>query len=125
MSTETFYDVRAQDRIRKLTARKMRESATEKPHVTLHVRVEADRFLHVRKELSEEIGQRSTAKFTVTVLLAALVADALRTYPLINGRTEEDEIRSYHAINLGIAVAIDDGLVVPVIRDCDSKPLIE
>ena len=103
----------------------MRETAAEKPHVTLHVRVDAGRFLIVREELSQEIGQHSDAKITVTVLLAALVANALREYPRINGRTEEDEIRLYHDVNLGVAVAIEDGLVVPVIRQCDTKSLVE
>lgn len=103
----------------------MREAVAEKPHVTLHVRVAASKLLLVREELSKEISQRSEAKFTVTVLLAALVAHALKEYPRINGRTEENEIRLYHAINLGVAVAIDDGLVVPVIHQCDTMPLIE
>ena len=125
MSSETAYDVLTQARIRKLTARRMREVAVEKPHVTLHVRVDASQFLLVREELSNEIRQHSTAKFTVTVLLAVLVADALKACPRINGRTEEDEIRLYHDINLGVAVAIDDGLVVPVISHCDTKSLIE
>jgi pyruvate dehydrogenase E2 component (dihydrolipoamide acetyltransferase) len=125
MTSETFYDVLTQDRIRKLTARKMKESVAEKPHVTLHVRVDASRFLLVREELSKEISQHSKSKFTVTVLLAALVAHALKEYPRMNGRTEENEIRSYHDINVGIAVAIEDGLVVPVIRQCDAKSLIE
>lgn len=125
MNSESLYDVLPLDRIRKLTARRMREAVAEKPHVTLHVRVDASKLLLVREELSKEISQRSEAKFTVTVLLAALVAHALKEYPRINGRTEENEIRLYHAINLGVAVAIDDGLVVPVIHQCDTKPLIE
>lgn len=125
MNSESLYDVLPQDRIRKLTARRMREAVAEKPHVTLHVRVAASKLLLVREELSKEISQRSEAKFTVTVLLAALVAHALKEYPRINGRTEENEIRLYHAINLGVAVAIDDGLVVPVIHQCDTMPLIE
>ena len=82
----------------------MREAVAEKPHVTLHVRVDASKLLLVREELSKEISQRSEAKFTVTVLLAALVAHALKAYPRINGRTEENEIRLYHAINLGLRI---------------------
>jgi pyruvate dehydrogenase E2 component (dihydrolipoamide acetyltransferase) len=103
----------------------MREVVAEKPHVTLHVRVDASKLLLVREELSKEIGQRSEARLTVTVLLTALVAHALKEYPRINGRTEENEIRLYHAINLGVAVAIDKGLVVPVIHESDTKSLIE
>jgi pyruvate dehydrogenase E2 component (dihydrolipoamide acetyltransferase) len=123
VNSEYSYDVLPQDRIRKLTA--LREVVAEKPHVTLHVRVDARELLLVREELSKEISQYSGAKLTVTVLLAALVANALKEYPRINGRTEENEIRLYHAINLGIAVSIDDGLVVPVIHQCDTRPLVE
>ncbi len=125
MSDELLYDVLTQDRIRKVTARRMRETANEKPHVTLHVRVDATTFLQVRETFAMESRERSEAKVTVTVLLAALVANALKAYPLINGRTEEDEIRLYRSVNLGVAVAIDGGLVVPVIQRCDEKSLTE
>jgi pyruvate dehydrogenase E2 component (dihydrolipoamide acetyltransferase) len=125
MSSEIIYDVLTQDRIQKLTSRRMREVAVEKPHVTLHARVDATNFILARKNLGKEISQLSNSKVTVTVLLTALVAKALIEFPRINGRTEEDEIRLYNSINIGVAVATDAGLVVPVIHQSDLKTLVE
>lgn len=75
------------------------------------------------ERLVAELGP--DARITVTAALLHVVSRALREYPRLNGRTEDGEIRLYRVVNLGVAVALDDGLVVPVIHHADGKSAAE
>ena len=112
------------DRMRRVIAKRMRVAATEIPHVTLHREVNATELLKVHEELNASMTTTNT-HISISVLMALAVAIALREYPRINGRTENGEIRLYHQINLGIAVALNDGLAVPVIRNADQRSTSE
>lgn len=124
MTAQDGYSVLEMDRNRRAVARSMRASASETPHVTLHRKADAETLLSVRSELASDAGVGNT-RITVTVLLARIVARALRVYPRINGRTEEGELRLYDRVNLGLAVALEDGLTVPVLHDADRASLPE
>lgn len=123
MTDHDGYMVLEADRNRRAVARSMRASASETPHVTLHRKADAEALLTARSELA--VAVRGDARITVTVLLAGIVARALRAYPRINGRTEEGELRLYDQVNLGLAVALEDGLTVPVLHDADRANLPE
>ena len=124
MTVSGMYSVLPADRNRRAVARSMREAVSEKPHVTLHTRADAGALLAARQDFLGGAGP-DCPRLTITALLARLVTEALRSYPRINGRVEENEIRLYKAVHLGIAVALDDGLLVPVLRDAHAKDLIE
>lgn len=124
MADASLYEVVPADRVRRVTARRMRAAVQEMPHVTLHRSVEVTALLESRRALSEGTSW-SGPRVTLTALLASVLGSSLREYPRINGRTEEGEMRLYHRINLGVAVAVGDGLVAPVIRDVDQKSPIE
>lgn len=64
-------------------------------------------------------------KLSYNDILAKAIAVAARKYPLVNARYEQDEIRVYHHTNVGLAVALEDALVVPVVQDIDCKSLDE
>lgn len=114
MSSHAGYDVLPADRNRRAVGRSMRNAVTEMPHVTLHARAVADRLLDAQRTLDARPG---SPRITLTAVLARGVVEALREYPRVNGRTEDGEIRLYQAVNLGVAVALEDGLTVPVLRD--------
>ncbi len=95
----------------------MRAAVTEMPHVTLHARAEATNLVRARERLNARPG---TPRISLTALLSRVVVDVLREYPRVNGRTEDGEIRLYRTVNLGVAVALEDGLVVPVLRDAQE-----
>jgi pyruvate dehydrogenase E2 component (dihydrolipoamide acetyltransferase) len=95
----------------------MRAAVTEMPHVTLHARADASGLQAVRARLN---ARADVPRLSLTAVLARVVAEALREYPRVNGRTEEGEIRLYKRVNLGLAVALEDGLIVPVIRDAQE-----
>lgn len=115
------YDVLPLGRVRRATGRRMHASVTQTPHVTLHGSADATALLGEHRRRVRELSAGG-ARVTLTALLARVVAASLREFPRLNGRTEDGEIRLYHAVNLGIAVSLEDGLTVPVIRDADRKP---
>jgi pyruvate dehydrogenase E2 component (dihydrolipoamide acetyltransferase) len=111
------YVVLPNDRNRRAVGRSMRAAVTEMPHVTLHARAVATNLVAARSRLNSRDG---LPRVSLTAVIAHVVVGALREYPRVNGRSEEGEIRLYHPVNLGVAVALEDGLVVPVLRDAQD-----
>lgn len=124
MTIQDGYRQLEMNRNRRAVARSMRASAAEIPHVTLHRKANAEPLLTERTRILADAAP-GNGRVTVTVLLARIVARALRAYPRINGRSEEGELRLYERVNLGLAVALDDGLTVPVLHDADRASLQE
>lgn len=111
--------------IRKVIARRMTESFQNIPHFYLSVEVDMASCLTLREQLKEEIEKRSKVKLTLTDILVKVVASALKDYPIINSRIEGDQIHLMEEINIGVAVALEDGLIVPVVHHADRKSLAE
>jgi pyruvate dehydrogenase E2 component (dihydrolipoamide acetyltransferase) len=109
--------------VRRLTAERLAASAREAPHFYLTVVAAADDLLAFRVQASQRHG--ADVKITVTDLLTRDCATALAAHPEINVSWDETRILRHHRVNVGIAVAIDDGLIVPVIRDADRKTLTD
>ena len=103
--------------MRKAVATAMKNSAYTKPHVTMSIDAEMDSLLAMKAYLK---GKYPDKKITVTGLLALAVRSALKECPFINGTTTEDAILLNSAINLGIAVDVPAGLLVPVIKNADA-----
>jgi pyruvate dehydrogenase E2 component (dihydrolipoamide acetyltransferase) len=68
---------------------------------------------------------KSKAKISFNDIIIKVVSRALKEFPMVNASFLGDRIRMYRAINIGVAVAIDEGLVVPVIRNADQKSISE
>jgi pyruvate dehydrogenase E2 component (dihydrolipoamide acetyltransferase) len=81
-------------------------------------------LLAVRTQLNEQLSD-SGAKVSVTDLLVRACAVALKTHPQVNASWGGDHLVRHARINIGVAVALEDGLIVPVIRDADRKRLSE
>jgi pyruvate dehydrogenase E2 component (dihydrolipoyllysine-residue acetyltransferase) len=109
--------------VRRLTAQRLAASAREAPHFYLTVVTDAGKLLAFRAECNERRG--AEVKITVTDLLIRACATALADRPEINVSWDETRILRHRHVNIGVAVAIDDGLIVPVIRDADRKTLTE
>jgi 2-oxoglutarate dehydrogenase E2 component (dihydrolipoamide succinyltransferase) len=109
--------------MRKKIAEHMVLSAHTSPHVYSVYEVNFDRVSKLRDRLKgkyEEAG----AKLTYTAFIAKAIVDALRQFPVANASIDGDNIVYKRDINLGIAVALDNGLIVPVIRNADEKNLL-
>jgi pyruvate dehydrogenase E2 component (dihydrolipoamide acetyltransferase) len=106
--------------MRRTIGRNLQRSMQEAPHVTFQIDVDMTAVL----ALSQRATQRRPAdagEVTITAVLTKAVAWALGQHPLLNSSLEDDEIVLHSAINIGIAVAIEDGLLVPVVKQADGK----
>jgi 2-oxoglutarate dehydrogenase E2 component (dihydrolipoamide succinyltransferase) len=109
--------------MRKKIAEHMVLSARTSPHVYSVYEVNFGRvsMMRDRKKADYEAGG---AKLTFTAFIAKVAIDALRQFPIVNASLDGDNIVYKKDINLGIAVALDNGLIVPVIRNADEKNLL-
>jgi pyruvate dehydrogenase E2 component (dihydrolipoamide acetyltransferase) len=109
--------------MRKKIAEHMVMSAHTSPHVYSVYEVDFHRLAQLRDKKKGEY-ERNGSKLTYTALIAKVVVDALRAFPVVNASIDGDNIVYKKDINLGIAVALDQGLLVPVIRNADEKNLV-
>jgi len=109
--------------MRKKIAEHMVMSAHTSPHVYSVYEINFGRVTELRDRHKGKY-EAAGAKLTFTGLIAKAVVDALRQFPMVNASIDGDNIVYKKDINLGIAVALDNGLIVPVIRNADEKNLL-
>jgi pyruvate dehydrogenase E2 component (dihydrolipoamide acetyltransferase) len=110
--------------IRRVTAERLTKSL-EAPHFYLTSVVDAERLLALRAEAVRAAEGGDGVRVTVTDLLVKACAKLLRSHPEVNSAWAGDKILRHRRVNIGIAVAVPEGLVVPVVKDADEKPLLE
>jgi pyruvate dehydrogenase E2 component (dihydrolipoamide acetyltransferase) len=109
--------------MRKTIARRMALSKTTTPHFYITTEIDMERAIALRRSLNELAADEAKVSFNDMILKA--VANALRQFPRMNVSYADDKIRLHQRVHLSMAVALDDGLITPVIRDCDRKSLGE
>ena len=107
--------------MRKTIARRLTESKNSAPHYYLTIDVDMDNAIAFRNT----VNQSQDVKVSFNDIVVKAVAMALRKHPKINSSWLGDKIRYYNHIHIGVAVAIDDGLIVPVVRFADQKSLVQ
>ena len=115
---ESFEEVPV-SQMRKVIARRLSESKHTAPHFYLTMSINMDKAIEARKSMLEY----SPVKISVNDIIIKAVAGALRKNPAANASWLGDKRRYNHHINIGVAVAIEDGLIVPVVKFADSKSL--
>ena len=105
--------------MRKVIARRLGESLFTAPHFYLTIEINMDRAIEIRKQLNEV----SPTKLSFNDLVIKAVAASLTQHPAINSSWLGDKIRYNKDINVGVAVAVEDGLLVPVVRYANMKTL--
>ncbi len=116
---EANYEDTPISQMRKTIARRLGESKFTAPHFYLTIDINMDKAVQLRKRLKEV----SPAKVSFNDLVIKAAAAALREHPAINSSWLGDAIRTNHDIHIGVAVAVPDGLLVPVIRYANMKTL--
>lgn len=106
--------------MRKIIAERMATSSREVARVTLTTEADATRLVELRAELNANADE---TKFTFTDLFVLLLSRALQKYPYMNATLQEDGIHQHGSVHIGIAVDTERGLLVPVIREVQSKGL--
>lgn len=115
---ESFEEVSV-SQMRKAIARRLTESKNGAPHFYLTMSIVMDNAIAARKAMNEI----SPVKISMNDIVVKAVAASLRKHPAVNSSWLGDKIRFNHHIHVGVAVAIDDGLIVPVIKFADSKSI--
>lgn len=116
------YEDRELTKMRKVIAQRLQESKATAPHFYVDVTADATAITQLKEELNKRADEHG-AKITFNDIVIKIVSHVLKEFPTVNANFLEDRIRVHRAINIGVAVAIDDGLIVPVLRNADQKSI--
>lgn len=105
--------------MRRIIAKRLAESKFSAPHFYLNMSVDMDKAVDSRAKLNDV----SPVKISFNDMVLKAVAVALKKHPAVNSSWLGDKIRINHHVNIGVAVAVEDGLLVPVVRFADGKSL--
>ncbi len=106
---------------RKIIAQRLAESKYSAPHFYLKMSVFTETMMDARKALNASMDH----KVSVNAFLTKFVSEAIKRHPVINSTWQGDSIRQFGSIDIGLAVAQDDGLVTPIVRNCGSKGIVQ
>lgn len=118
-AAEAEYEVLPMNRMRQIIGKRMRESLSEIPCWQCTTVIKMDACMALRDAYREKKG----VKLSYNDIMAKAIAVASRKFPLVNARYENGEVRVYRHTNVGLAVALDGALVVPVVKEIDAKGL--
>jgi 2-oxoglutarate dehydrogenase E2 component (dihydrolipoamide succinyltransferase) len=108
-------------KMRSIIAQRMVESKRTSPHVHTVFKVDMTRIVRLREKEKTKYEQRNGVKLTYMPFITRAAIHALRKHPVVNGAVEGNAIRYNKNINIGIAVALDWGLIVPVIKQTEER----
>lgn len=109
--------------MRKTVARRLAESLGPVPHFYLTVDVDMKRALAARARVNELLAERQEGKASLNDLVIKAAAAALVRHPACNAWWQGDSVRRFDRVHMGVAVAVPDGLITPVVRDAHAKGL--
>ena len=111
--------------LRKVAASRLAESASTIPHFYLTMDVDMTRITSLREQLLAYGEKRGLARVSLNDLIIKAAGITLRAFPAVNASLDGNEIVQYADVNVGFAVALDDGLVVPVVASAEQKSVFE
>ena len=110
--------------MRRTIAERMQTSWQTIPHITFSLDIDMKRAIAMRQEMNARISAEKGG-ISISAVLVKACAAALKQHPMLNSYFQEDEILVLPDVNVGLAVALDEGLIVPVIHQADRKNLIQ
>jgi len=113
-------DLVPMSQMRKIIAQRMIESRRTSAHVHCMFEVDMTRIVNLRNQLKNGFEQRYGARLTFMPFFVRAAIIALQQYPIVNSSLEGDSVRYHKHVNTGIAVALDWGLIVPVLKNADE-----
>lgn len=116
-------ETRDLSRMGQAIARRMAESKRTIPHFYATVEIDMTHVANLREELNRTLSEQAKISFNDFVMKAT--AMALVRYPILNAAFEGEKLRIYKQVNLGMAIALEEGLIAPVLQACDQKPLAQ
>ena len=122
-----FEDARivTMDTLRKTIADHMVRSKEVSPHVTSVSEVDMTHVVRYKEQARDKFQQKPGLKLTLTPFFITAIVEALKANPMLNATMEGDKILQWKHINMGLAVGLEKGVVVPVIRHADEKSFLK
>ena len=111
-------------KMRAIIAQRMAESAQISPHVHTVFKVDMTRIVRIREREKGKYEQRNGVKLTYMPFIGIAVVETLRKFPIVNASLDSGSIRYHENINLGIAVALEWGLIVPVVKQAEERSFL-
>ena len=125
------YEVFPLQGMRRTIAERLTASYQSIPHINFSASIDMTRFNEARAKLNARADQNGSTRISATALLAKIVARILTRHPWLNSSFKDAQgeqgaaIHLFNAVNLGIAVALEEGLIVPVVRDAANKSVAQ
>jgi len=111
--------------MRKVIARRISQSAFTAPHIYFFTDVDMDRLVQLRKEILSDFEARFKVRISINDFIVKAVGLTIREYPMLNAKVEGENIQINADINVGLAVALEEGLIVPAIPRVDCIGLAD
>lgn len=111
--------------IRKIIAKRLLESKQTVPHFYLSIECNVDKLLDIREDINKSFSEDKSTRISVNDFIILAVAKALQEVPNANASWREDAIRYYNNVDISVAVAIENGLVTPIVKNANQKNIIE
>jgi 2-oxoglutarate dehydrogenase E2 component (dihydrolipoamide succinyltransferase) len=112
-------------KMRAIIAQRMKESVETAPHAHMVYKIDMTRIARLRERERAAFEERHGVKLTYMPFIAAAAVQALRRFPIVNSSLVDGQIHYHASIRLGIAVALEWGLIVPVIREAEKRSFVE
>ena len=110
--------------MRKIIASRLLTSKTTIPHFYLHMEVDAEPLMAMRKQVNEQAEKTHGNKYSVNDFILKATINAAEVVPAVNASFAGDHIVKFKHVGLSVAIAVEDGLVTPVIKEAESKSLL-
>lgn len=111
--------------MRKVIASRLLTSKTTIPHFYLHVEVDAAPLMALRKQVNDQAEQTHGNKYSVNDFILKAVINACQAVPAVNASFAGDHVINFKHVGLSVAIAVEDGLVTPVIKQAETKSLLK
>lgn len=118
-------EIREMNPQRKIIAQRLTQSHLTTVHVTISNSVDMSEMMSSRNRLSQEFEKKIGTKPSYTDMIVQIVSKVLKKYSTLNSSVEDDKIKVFADINVGVAVALEDSLIVPVVYNASEKSLAE
>jgi pyruvate dehydrogenase E2 component (dihydrolipoamide acetyltransferase) len=110
--------------MRRTVAKRMKESVLTSPHYTVSVDIDMTEVIRMRKKLNDYLTDNEF-KITYNDILMKIATKAIEAFPLINSSYQEEKIKVFKDINFGLAVGLENGLIVTVVKQVNKKSISE
>jgi len=119
-ASDADYEDVSLSQMRKTIARRLSESIGPVPHFFLTIDVDMERAMEARRSINAMLDKEGR-KVSLNDIIIRATAAALRRHPACNAHWLGDAIRRFNRVHIGVAVAVEDGLITPIVRDADAK----